>query len=151
MLTRLAAAAATLLVLAALSMLVGCESDQSAAVKPASGIYGDWVLTEVDGQAVPAVAGITSPTLTIANDGRVSGSSGVNRISGMTDAARLKEGSVDLSKMMSTRMAGSPEAMQLEARVMDAMARSTSARVDGDGRLVFSNEGKRLLVYRRQQ
>ena len=117
----------------------------------ASSLYGDWLLTRIGGPGGEEIAAESSkpPSLTIAEDGRVTGFSGVNRYAGTTDPAALREGKLALTPLASTRMAGPPAAMDLERRFLAAFEQAKSCRIDGGALLLAAVDGKELLAFRR--
>jgi len=106
----------------------------------------DWTLTTwtaADGTAVPA----TGVTLRLAAEGRASGRGPVNSYFGSVKIAA--DGAVAWAGGFgSTRMAGPPERMQLEARYFAELAKTTQAAL-ADGRLVLTGEGKLRLEFSR--
>ncbi len=115
---------------------------ESKSEKVPAALVGEWTLVEVAG-AAPA-EGMRTPTLTVMADGTVGGNSGVNRFTG-----RLADGDEAVfGPMASTRMAGPPAAMELENRVLKAMAAATSFEIEGD-RLILSGPDGPLLTFGR--
>jgi putative lipoprotein len=84
-----------------------------------------WQATELDGRPLPAEV---RPTLELSADGRVAGSAGVNRIIG---GYRLGDGVIDFGQLATTLMAGPPEAMAVERRVLDVLQGRCPYRLDG--------------------
>lgn len=117
-------------------------------------ILGDWTLDAlngVDADSLLAAAGLDrAPNLSIAEDGRVSGFAGVNRLSSGLDLSKLSSGAFDLSPAAVTRMAGPPEAAALEQDFLSALSNATSldpsALTDGVLRLLGEN-GQELLRF----
>lgn len=71
---------------------------------------------------VESIAGVPTtepkPQLTLGEDGRVFGTTGINRIMGAYEA---QDSTVKISGGGMTRMAGSPEAMEQERRFLKAL------------------------------
>lgn len=104
-----------------------------------------WQLVELPGAA--AVAGARGP-VTMAFDaaGRVAGSAGVNRY---TAAAAAGAGWLRVASGITTRMAGPPEAMQLESEFLARLQRAGTWRVDGDRLRLLDGAGAPLMTLRR--
>jgi len=155
----IAAALATSLAFA----LTGCAADGSGPSLPSldgasvmdnalSRLTGDWSLDALRRADVTGLVpeGVRRPTLTIGDDGGVSGFAGVNRFTGSLDPANLARGDFDLSPAAMTRMAGPDEAMSLEREFMDALnsVASFDASALADGVLRLLNEqGAELLRF----
>src|SRR5687767_14792975 len=102
--------AAFLIGISACVLVAGCVS--SAEQAPVPLVDTEWTLRELNGKPMSAGANVRGPTLKLDSaTKRVSGHSGVNRYAGgyELDGAKLKFGST-----MGTRMAGPPEAMEME-------------------------------------
>lgn len=97
-----------------------------------------WVATEVGGRAVLADA---RPTAAFELDGRVYGSTGVNRFS---SSYSLVGDELTLGQAVSTMMAGPPEAMAQEGLWLDVL--SSVCRVRRDGELLVIDDGANTLV-----
>lgn len=97
-------------------------------------LAGQWRLESLNGRDVgESVAGLAKPpSILFAADGGVSGFSGVNRFTGRLDMTKLGDGEFKLSPLAMTRMAGSPEAMQLEGEFATALAKAAGFRLQGD-------------------
>lgn len=110
--------------------VAGCVSsaDQGAEEEPSVPLEGtEWILSELNGKAVGAGANLRGPTLKLDSEAkRASGQSGVNRYSGAyeLEGAKLKFGST-----MGTRMAGPPEAMDLEKDFLATLEKVSGWRV----------------------
>ena len=98
--------------------------------------------------AVLAVAGraaLTVPTAELAfgADGMLSGRATVNRVNG---AYRLEAGVLLCGPLMSTLMAGAPDAMEQERRLLDVLAAAPSVRAAPDGAFeLVTGDGVTLL------
>jgi heat shock protein HslJ len=84
------------------------------------------------------------PTLAFDDDaGSVGGSTGVNQF----HASCTADGDViELGPVVSTRMAGSPEAMAQESAFLQVLAGRCSVRLDAEGRLVLDGGSSSLLL-----
>lgn len=127
--------------------LTACKSAEAAGRESAKALAGEWVLDRLQGTD-PVPAGARRPTLAIAQDGKVSGFAGVNRYSSSLDTVKLAKGDFAMSPAVATRMAGTPGAMALESKYLEALGRSTRYRIDGD-HLVLSDASGGLLRFAR--
>jgi heat shock protein HslJ len=75
-----------------------------------------WVIVSIDGQPI---AGGDDVTVTFGHDGRVSGSTGVNRF---TASYAMSSGYLTVGPMATTRRAGDPELMAQEQRIVASLA-----------------------------
>lgn len=126
----------------------GCESTHGAAPTPVESIVGDWTLDRIvggDGEVVPADAA-ARPTLTVGEDGRLSGFSGVNRYTGSLSVDALARGLFNPGPVAATKMAGPPAAMDLESQFLETLGRADAYSVEGDV-LVLEGGGKGLLHF----
>lgn len=106
-------------------------------------LIGEWQVEELDGQPLVASSEVA---LTFGSEGAFAGDSGVNRLR----ASYSFEGdTLQISEVMATRMAGPPELMEQEARLMSALAQARGVEVSGDHRLrLLDAEGEVLAVAR---
>lgn len=148
--------AGTLLV--SLTPSTGCESvgdvmgGSGGAVMQnvVSSMLGDWTLAGISGSDLASFAADKLPTMNIASDGTASGFTGVNRWSSMLDLDALKAGKFDLGQAATTKMAGSPAAMDLESRFLSALGSVTGFDVQAlsDGVLrLLGSDGAELLKF----
>lgn len=99
--------------------------------KPLKGT--DWVVTEIitqDARTTSRTLAETRPTLLIAEDGTVSGTTGCNRMTGSADIA--PSGSPITFRLATTRMACPPEVMEVESAVLSTLDGTTTADIDAD-------------------
>lgn len=132
----------SLALLAAGLALVACASSEPDPVPPAPREWvtpSVWRCTTLEDDAVTEVV----LTLEIDAEGRAGGRSAVNRWFGGTFA---DDGSADLARLGTTRMAGTSEALDLERRYLDALGRSTRWYRKG-GRLELGDGERVLLVF----
>ena len=92
--------------------------------------------------------GAKIPTLAIQRDGRVGGTSGVNRYQTTLTTENATKGSFGVGPVAGTRMMGTRDAMQLETSFLEALALADLALVAGD-LLVLKNGERTLLRFRR--
>lgn len=106
-------------------------------------LEGSWVLESIDGFELPENLP-RRPAVVVTADGSVQGSTGVNRFRGALD----NDGNRLFGPLASTRRAGPPKAMALEAAFLYALnvAIAVEAR---DNRVILSGaEGQRLTLDR---
>lgn len=84
-----------------------------------------WVVEELAGAAVAA----PMPQLSFGDDGRVTGSTGVNRLMGRYE---LADGTLVVRDAVTTRMAGPPEAMEQEQRLLAVLSEPRTVVVVGE-------------------
>jgi heat shock protein HslJ len=115
---------------------------------PGAALRGtEWRVVEIDGERLVVERNRQLPALTLDDDGRFSGSTGCNRVSGTyqldADGLRLAPGAV-------TRMHCGEEAAAIEARFLSALAAIRQAKlaattldlVGGPRRLRFEARGR---------
>jgi heat shock protein HslJ len=100
----------------------------------------EWLLESIGGAEVTV---LRPASLRFGDDGRVTGSTGVNRMFGGYD---LTDGRLSITTPGTTRMAGPPEAMATETAFLLALAGGGKVAVDGD-RLTIG-DGETRLTFR---
>jgi heat shock protein HslJ len=126
-------------------IFTGCQASGRGSKDPMAALSGEWTLDWMQGTGpVAPSTGRPAPSITIAPDGKVTGFTGVNRMSSSLDIARAAKGEFAMGPVASTRMAGPPEAMQLETGLLGALQRATRYRIDGD-HLVLSDASEEVL------
>ncbi|MFN3408885.1 MAG: META domain-containing protein [Limisphaerales bacterium] len=85
-----------------------------------------WRLVEMAGESVGTNR---PPTLVFAAEGKISGHAGVNRFSG---SLRVEGETLKVGPLAATRMAGSPAAMEREAKYLGALESISRLERDGD-------------------
>ena len=91
--------------------------------------YTGWTLVELDGAPVEVGPDEIQPTIALdLEESRVSGSGGVNRLTG---TFALSESELRFGALATTRMAGPERATRLEERFVATLARVTSYELDG--------------------
>lgn len=94
------------------------------------GIVGSWSVRGVRiGDGVVSSASDPERSMTFTADGQVSGRAGVNTFGG---SARVDGDRIIIGPLRTTRMAGSPEAMDAEAAFLGALDDVVAVRLDGD-------------------
>jgi heat shock protein HslJ len=105
----------------------------------------EWTLVAMPGAA--SVSGPRGPlTLSFDAAGRAAGHSGVNRYGARVDAGPAW---LRVSQPMVTRMAGPPEAMQLEADFLARLQRAGGWRIDRDRLRLIDATGGELMTLQR--
>lgn len=97
-------------------------------------LVGAWRLVVLNGQSIASRAASLSrpPSIALTADAGISGFAGVNRFTGTLEKSGLANGTFKTSPLAMTRMAGPPEAMQLEGEFATALSKATAFRLDGD-------------------
>jgi heat shock protein HslJ len=112
------------------------------------GLVGTWAVRGVRiGDGVVSSATDPDRSMTFTADGGVSGSAGVNTFSG---TARLDGDRLTIGPLRTTRMAGSPEAMDAEAAFLRAVEDVVAVRLDGDDLTLLDADGGTQLHLVRQ-
>lgn len=131
----------------------GCESGGSAGLfdmgtSLASQLMGDWNLSQFQGVDVASLLpeGMSMPSLNIADDGNVSGSTGLNRFTSGLDLGEIAKGNFDLGKIATTKMGGSSEAMGFERAFLQQLEQVTGFTV-GEDTLTLLQQGKEVLSF----
>lgn len=124
--------------------------DAKAEEKPAvpKELVGDWQLTKLGDQKIELTD--ESPDLSVTAEGKVSGSTGVNRFGGMlaTKAPPL------FGPLFTTRRAGEPAAMKIESDYVKALGKATSIKTEGEQLQLLhllDAEKKVLLTFQRKK
>jgi heat shock protein HslJ len=124
-----------------LVLSTGC-SGAVASQPPLDGT--SWTLTSwAEPDPIPAGVTITAEFA----DGRVAGSSGVNRYTAAVSSDQ--DGSFSVDQAASTMMAGPPEAMAAETAYLRRLQAATSYRVDGDSLVINDADGQASLTFTR--
>lgn len=145
-----------LMFIAALGMcsvvMPACEATKQAltSAPDVSKLFGNWNLSQLGGKEIASMipSGGTTPTLSIAKDGGISGTGGVNRIMSSVDLDKLASGEFSMRPAASTMMAGNQQAMDLEANYLKTLHQVTNFRLDGNT-LSLTNGKETLLKFLR--
>lgn len=136
----------TSLAFAAGLFTLACKSssgDGAAEPAPVVSPVGTWTVASIEGTPVvadsPAVLEFTA-------EGRLAGNGSVNRIMA---SYTLEGGSLTMSQVASTMMAGPEPLMQQEQRLLAALARVHTATVDENTLVLHDMEGAELVRARR--
>jgi heat shock protein HslJ len=103
-------------------------------------IHGtDWTVQELGG----AVTAAPKPQLSFGADGRLTGTTGVNRLMGQFE---VRDGLLVVGDAATTRMAGPPEAMEQEQRLLELLGTEQAFVITGDRLEIGDGETLALLV-----
>lgn len=97
-------------------------------------LVGTWRLVSLNGQDITQRAASLPkpPTIAFAIDAGISGFAGVNRFTGRLEKSHLSDGVFKTSPLAMTRMAGPPEAMQIEGEFSTALSKATLFKLDAN-------------------
>jgi heat shock protein HslJ len=126
-----------------LMTLGGCELGPTGPGRDWSDAIGTpWKLTQLDGRT-PLAERV--PTITLAADGRVAGSSGANRFFGTYETD--PSGAIRFGALGSTRMYldDPPGLMRQEGRLLEVLSEVDGYRLDQDRLRMFSGSDRRLV------
>jgi len=104
-----------------------------------------WQLASL-GTRSPDAAALARIQLSFDDTGRAVGHSGVNRFSAQ---AQISGSALSFGGPLSTRMAGSPEAMALESDFLSRLVRTARWRIDGDRLSLSDATGAELMTFTR--
>ncbi len=106
--------------------------DEDAAVVPRR-LVGTWRLESLQGEVVdpPAAMDAETPSIALAADGSVTGTTGVNRLTGRVEAEGLGSDALGFAPLATTRRAGPPAAMELERRFLQVLEMTDRMRREG--------------------
>lgn len=126
-----------------LSGVVAVIDEKESEEKPvaASLLRGEWQLVRIGDK--PIGEGLETPVMKVTDEGSVSGSTGVNRFfGGLAD-----KGDTLFGPLGSTRRAGPPAAMKLEASFLAALGKATDFCRGTDKLRLLDAEDKVLLLF----
>jgi heat shock protein HslJ len=113
---------------------------------PADLSGSSWQVTSMRGNAMTVASG-SRLSLAFDDAGRASGHSGVNRFSA---AVKVDAASMRFEQAVSTRMAGTPEAMALEREFLSRLQNVDSWRIEGDRLFLRDAAGTELIALQRE-
>ena len=123
-----------------LALAAGCATPQFQPVFEGS----RWRLVDFDGQTLSSMGMPTSVELQLdPATHRVTGTSGVNRIAGTYQIAGKR---ISFGPMISTRMAGTPEAMKFEADYLNVLGKIDEWSLT-DGKLELRSGPEVMATY----
>lgn len=100
------------------AILLACASTAGRGSNSPTLLETRWVLASLSGGTITA----PPPTLAFDESGRAHGYSGVNRFGGDCTIDGME---IRIGPLMSTKMAGSPERMELERRYLEVLGQAT--------------------------
>jgi heat shock protein HslJ len=109
-------------------------------------LIGSWTLVEIDGAPVTEVG--KTPTLEIVDDGSASGVGGVNRFQ---TQLKLVDGRMSFGPVAATKMAGPPEAMDLENTYFTRLGAVSSYEIDGETLRLWAGDDEGLTLKRTEE
>lgn len=107
-----------------------------------------WQVTSlVSGQAVSTSVALeqSKPTLTIGDDGAVSGSTGCNRINGHATVSG-SPAVIDFGPLATTKMVCPPEVTEVEQAVLRVLKGAVQTAIDGDELTLSGTDGNGLVL-----
>jgi len=119
----------------------GVQEAPDAAV--GDGLVGAWILVTVDGEPVPEVG--KQPMMEISEDGTVSGVGGVNRFNTQVEVV---DGRLSFGPTAATKMAGPPEAMDLESVFFTRLGAVSNYETDGETLRLWAGDNEALVFVR---
>lgn len=114
---------------------------------PAHSIAGEWTARSLNGRPVTA---LKAPWIRIEVGGALRGWAGVNQISSQLDEPALARGEFKSSPIIATRMAGPPEAMQLETDFIAALQAASAYSAGANTLELRDAAGTPVSVFSRQ-
>lgn len=118
---------------------ISLTEDDSAA----SRLIGSWTLVALDGGPVPEVG--KTPRLEFFDDGSVAGVSGVNSF---RTESEIVDDRISFGLMAMTKMAGPPEAMELESTFMTLLGSVSTFGIEGDTLRLWDGDNEALTFDR---
>jgi heat shock protein HslJ len=106
-------------------------------------LVGAWMLVTVDGKSVPVVG--KKPTMEVSEDGTVSGVGGVNRFNTRIEVV---DGRLSFGPTAATKMAGPPEAMDLESAFFARLGAVSTYEIDGETLRLWAGDNEALVFER---
>ena len=133
----------TVVLISLLVLSAGCSDEPSGEEPALDGT--NWTLTSwAEPGPLPDSASITAEFA----DGRVAGTSGVNRYNASVTSGT--DGTLAVDPPISTKMAGPEDAMAAESAYLRRLQAATSYQVDGDTLVLNDADGQPSLTFTRQ-
>lgn len=108
-----------------------------------SEMAGAWTLIAIDGMPIAEVG--KTPTLDILEDGSASGVGGVNRFRTQLE---IFDGRLSFGPAAATKMAGPPEAMELESTYLTRLGAVSTYAVEGNTLRLWAGDNEALTFQR---
>ena len=132
----------TVVLVALLALGAGCSIGAAGEEPALDGTR--WTLTDwAEPDPIPPSASITADF----SEGRVAGTSGVNRYNASVTSG--PDGSFAVDAPISTKMAGPADAMAAESSYLRRLQAATSYQVDGDTLVINDADGQPSLTFTR--
>lgn len=122
-------------------VLSGCGQDHSNLLPPLLG--QEWLLSDMEGRPVQLVDGLGQPTLVLIA-GQASGISGINHFIGSYD---LDGANLTFGSMAGTRMAGPPEAMEIEQAYLSGFEEIVTWVISDRQLILFDLSGRAVMIF----
>jgi len=120
------------------------DDDTNAAELEA--LVGSWALVALDGEPVDEIG--KQIALEIREDGRIGGSSGVNRIMTQLNTEALADGRIGFAPTAGTMMAGPPRAMEIEQVFLQRFGAVSTYAIEGDTLRMWAGDNEALTFER---
>lgn len=132
----------TAVLISLLALGVGCSNGAAGEQPPLDGTR--WTLSDwAEPDQIPTSVSITAEF----SEGRVAGTSGVNRYSASVTSGA--DGSFAVDAPISTKMAGPADAMAAESSYLRRLQAATSYQIDGDTLVITDADGQPSLTFTR--
>jgi heat shock protein HslJ len=132
----------TVALICLLALGAGCGNGTAGEEPPLDGTR--WTLSDwAEPDQIPTSAPITAEF----SEGRVAGTSGVNRYSASVTSG--PDGSFAVDAPISTKMAGPADAMAAESSYLRRLQAATSYQIDGDTLVIDDADGQPSLTFTR--
>lgn len=122
------------------------ESGRQPAAEPAQPatlVGTEWTCVEIEG--APVDRAVRAPTLRFDDDGRISGSTAVNRYGATCELVRGAQAfAIRIGPVLATRMAGDQASMRVESSFTRALGSVDSAKVVGASLELWSGKARVL-------
>lgn len=121
----------------------GQKTDDASPAAIPGELVGTWTLVALDGAPVTEVG--KTPTLEILEDGSVGGVGGVNRFHTQLE---VTDGRLGFGPAAATKMAGPPEAMELESTFLTRLGAVSTFDIDDETLRMWAGDNEALRFVR---
>jgi heat shock protein HslJ len=125
---------------------VYAKSDDDGNAAELAALVGSWTLVALDGEPVDEV--VKAITLEIRDDGSAGGSSGINRFMTRLNSEALAERQIEFAPAAGTRMAGPPQAMEIERAFLQRIGAVSTYAIEGDNLRMWAGDNEALTFER---